>query len=69
MSRSEPVVDWIEIQLTIVAVMKVDANTNRISLDARPLHGAGRSLAGSGARSWDAAVLTRSAYRPRSRSA
>src|SRR5262245_34023465 len=35
MSRSEPLVDWIEIQVTIVAVMNVDANTNRISLEAR----------------------------------
>ena len=42
MSRSEPLVDWIEIQLTIVAVMNVDANTNRISFEARPVHAGGR---------------------------
>mgnify|MGYP003694660747 CR=1 FL=1 len=39
MLRSEPLVDWIEIHDTIVAVMNVDANTNRISFEARPLHG------------------------------
>ena len=42
MSRREPLVDWIEIQLTIVAVMNVDANTNRISFEARPLHAGDR---------------------------
>src|SRR5258706_1973764 len=54
MSRSEPLVDWIEIHDTIVAVMKVDANTNRISFEARPLQPGGRFStipSGSGARS------------------
>ena len=42
MARRDPLVDWIEIQLTIVAVMNVEAKTNRINFEARPLHPGGR---------------------------
>src|SRR5262245_33702677 len=58
MPRSEPLVDWIEIHDTIVAVMSVEANPNRLSVEASPLHAAGRSPAGSRTGAFDAAVLT-----------
>ena len=58
MSRSAPLVDWIEIQLTIVAVMNVDANTNRISFEASPLHAGGRPPGVRGSEGCDGEVVS-----------